>query len=118
MINNVTEEKMQIEKSYTGKWRISDMELWDQEFVDLIEAGHLTFNDDGTGTIIFGAVNVVVDGRVESVNGAERLEFSFAGGDEGEFVCGRGWAHVSGPNMSGNIYFHRGDVSTFTAEKK
>jgi hypothetical protein len=108
---------MQLDRLYIGKWRISDMELWDQEFVDLIELGHFTIINDGTGTLLFGAVDAVVDCRVESVNGIERLEFSFAGGDEGEFVCGRGWANVSGPDMIGKIYFHRGDASEFAAKK-
>jgi len=112
------EEKMLLDKAYIGTWRISDMELWDQEFVDLIEPGHFTITTDGTGALLFGAVDVVIDCRVEAMNGTERLEFSFAGGDEGEFVCGRGWANVSGPHMKGKIYFHRGDVSAFVAEKK
>jgi hypothetical protein len=28
---------------YLGKWRITKMEMWDQEFVDMETEGHLNF---------------------------------------------------------------------------
>jgi hypothetical protein len=30
--------------SFVGRWRIVEMELWDQKFVDLESPGHITFN--------------------------------------------------------------------------
>lgn len=41
---------------FTGKWLIEEMELWDRNFIDLVERGNFTFDSDGTGTFIFGAV--------------------------------------------------------------
>lgn len=94
------------------------MEQWDKDFIDLVTPGHLTVKNDGTGLLVFGAVEVELDYRSESIHGVERLEFSFLGSDEGDEVFGRGWADVSGRNMQGRIFFHMGDDSSFTAVKK
>jgi len=32
------------------------MEMWDQDFVDLIEPGYFQFDEDGLGFFVFGAV--------------------------------------------------------------
>ncbi len=109
---------MHMKKAYIGKWRITEMEQWDRDFIDLVVPGHLTIKKDGTGSLQFGAIEVDIDCRLESVNGAERLDFSFEGSDEGDPVCGRGWAQVTGRGMKGKIYFHLGDDSGFTAVMK
>jgi hypothetical protein len=109
---------MTMDKAYIGKWRITEMEQWDLEFIDLVAQGHLTVKDDGTGFLQFGAVEAEVDCRIESSGGVERLEFSFMGEDEGDSVCGRAWAQIAGRTMTGRIYFHMGDDSGFTAKKR
>jgi hypothetical protein len=108
---------MKINKAYVGKWRITEMEQWDKDYIDMVVPGNLTIGDDGEGSLQFGAVEAEVDCRVESVGGVERLEFSFEGEDEGDLVCGRAWAQVTGRAMTGRIYFHMGDDSDFTASK-
>jgi hypothetical protein len=107
-----------IKETFIGKWRIEDMELWDQEFVDLVVPGHLTITKDGMGSLEFGAVEAELDCRVESVGGIERLDCSFERADEGDPVFGRGWAAIEGPTMNGRIYFHLGDDSGFTATRQ
>ncbi len=109
---------MRMKKAYVGKWCLMEMEQWDKEYIDLVVPGHLTIEKDGTGSLQFGAVEVEVDCRLESINGIERLDFSFEGSDEGDPVCGRGWAQVSGRTMEGRIFFHLGDDSAFTAVMK
>jgi len=47
-----------------GRWRITWMETWDQDFVDLIEPGHFRFDDNGLGYFIFGAVEGQLDYRL------------------------------------------------------
>lgn len=32
-----------------GRWRIKWMEMWDQDFVDLVEPGYFQFDEDGLG---------------------------------------------------------------------
>jgi len=44
-------------KTPVGKWRLIDMEQWDQDFIDLVEPGYIAFKRGGTGEMVFGAVN-------------------------------------------------------------
>jgi hypothetical protein len=60
-----------------GKWRITDMEPWDAEFIDLLGLGYFQFDPDGGGD-----ANLEEDGTI-----------------------------------TGEIRFHRGDHSTFTAPR-
>ncbi|MFZ0242251.1 MAG: hypothetical protein WAL90_11455 [Desulfobacterales bacterium] len=36
-------------KPFTGKWRITEMEVWDQDYVDMEAPGYIRINSDGTG---------------------------------------------------------------------
>ncbi|MFH2044043.1 MAG: hypothetical protein ABIK92_02735 [Pseudomonadota bacterium] len=107
-----------MKKAYLGKWHIRKMDLWDKEFIDLDGPGYLSVKRGGEGILQFGAVRATVDYEVELIGDVERLEFSFEGEDEGDPVCGRGWAQVDSQNMTGKIYFHYGDESGFVAEKE
>jgi hypothetical protein len=107
-----------IKSEYIGRWRITEMSEWDQEFIDLVAPGHLTVKGNGLGTLAFGAIEAEVDCRIEMAGEAERLAFSFAGWDEGDDVSGRGWATVTGDAMEGWFSFHLGDESTFKALKR
>ncbi len=109
---------MKIDKAYVGRWRITEMEQWDKDYIDMAAPGHLTIGEDGAGSLQFGVVAADVDCRIESFGGVEVLEFSFEGEDEGDSVCGRAWAQVTGTNMTGRIYFHMGDDSDFMASKQ
>ena len=101
--------------SFVGRWRIVEMELWDQDFVDLESPGHLTFARNGRGDLHFGAVNVALDWRLDTKGG--RVEFTFEGFDEGDEVSGRGWAELKDGKLTGRITFHLGDESGFVARK-
>ncbi|WP_186297185.1 hypothetical protein [Shewanella algae] len=46
---------------FVGKWRITWMSNWDQDYVDLVEPGYFEFTDDGLGEFVFGAVKGWVD---------------------------------------------------------
>jgi hypothetical protein len=34
-----------------GRWRITEMDNWDQEAVDLVEPGFIEFDEDGLGEL-------------------------------------------------------------------
>jgi len=104
-----------MKSSFVGRWRIVEMAQWDQEFVDLVSPGHITFTRNGRGELHFGAVDVSLDWRVD-VTG-NRVDFSFEGFDEGDEVSGRGWAEITGGKLAGMIAFHLGDESGFMARK-
>lgn len=47
---------MKINKVYAGKWRITEMEQWDKDYIDMVAPGHITIGNDGMGSLLFGAV--------------------------------------------------------------
>ena len=100
---------------FAGRWRIVEMEQWDQEFVDLLSPGHITFTRDGRGELHFGAVDVSLDSRVGAAG--NRVDFAFEGFDEGDEVSGTGWAELDGGKLTGRTAFHSGDESGFVAQK-
>ena len=91
------------------------MEQWDQDFVDLVSPGHITFTRNGRGELHFGAVEVSLDCRAAATG--NRVNFSFEGFDEGDEVTGSGWAELTGKKLTGRIAFHLGDESGFVAQK-
>ena len=44
-------------KAFAGRWRIVEMDVWDKDFLDLVETAHLTFKGAADGEIAFGALN-------------------------------------------------------------
>lgn len=69
-----------------GKWRLIEMEQWDQTFIDLVEPGFISIRKGGHGEMRFGAIHL----DLEWVNaGDAKAEFSFEGFDEGDEVSGR-----------------------------
>jgi hypothetical protein len=99
-----------------GRWRIVEMELWDREAIDLVGPGFIEIRSDGTGSLRFIAVEGWMDIREVARAGLPGIEFSWEGNDEGDAAGGRGWATMSSDgSLSGRIYFHMGDDSSFTA---
>ena len=103
---------------FTGTWFISEMESWDADYINLVDPGYLTVDPEGSGSMQFGALNVDLDWRVADIKSGKKLQFTFEGFDEGDPVSGRGWATISGPEMTGRIYFHDGDESGFKASRE
>ena len=104
--------------SVIGRWRITEMENWDQEAVDLVQPGFIEFDDDGLGGLGFIAVTGELDWREADRDGRPGVEFSWQGSDEGDDVSGRGWTALNRDGtLEGHIYFHLGDDSAFRAER-
>ena len=97
-----------------GKWRIVGMELWDTDFVDMLEPAHITFDAKGGGAFLFGAVHGDLDCRY----GPGGVRFTWADFDEMHPTSGAGSAKLA-PNgsLTGEIRFHHGDQSTFKARR-
>ena len=105
------------ENQYIGKWQITEMEMWNQDYVNEITEGHFTFEKDGIGYFQFGLVEGGIDFRVEKFGSRERLDFSWAGLDENDPCTGRGYVSSNSDGLEGRIYFHMGDESWFRAKK-
>ncbi len=106
---------MKIDTRFLGRWRITEMEIWDREALDLVEPASLSIEPDGTGSLNFIAVDASVDYRSRQVDGAPLLEFSWQGWTEGDQVCGRGWAVLEQSELRGRLFIHYGDDSAFVA---
>ena len=94
------------------------MEQWDQDYIDLVVPRYITFREDNLGEFQFGAVHGDLAYRIEPYQDADRLEFSWEGENEMDPVSGRGWAIIKDGQLQGRIYFHEGDDSGFTAERR
>lgn len=102
-----------------GRWRIVEMELWDSDAVDLLGSAHIEFDRDGQGGFRFIAVEGWMDVRRADHLGPNGVEFSWEGRDEMDHACGRGWAVVGDDGeLTGRIFFHLGDDSSFRAVRK
>lgn len=94
------------------------MEVWDQDFVDLVVPGYIKFEKDNLGKFQFGAVTGHLDCRLETFGAESRIEFSWVGEDENDPATGRGWATLQEDHFFGRLYIHLGDDSWFKAVKK
>jgi hypothetical protein len=48
---------------FLGRWRITSMEMWDQDFVDAEVEGYFEFEPDDLGNFQFGYVSGNIDYR-------------------------------------------------------
>ncbi|NQV27661.1 MAG: hypothetical protein HQ518_25205 [Rhodopirellula sp.] len=102
----------------TGRWRITSMAIWDQDFVGEVVPGYIEVNPDGLGNFQFGYVHCGLDWRETERGGEPVVEFSFEGMDEMTPTLGRGWAALTDGQLNGMFCFHHGDESGFTATKQ
>jgi len=99
-----------------GRWRIARMDTWAQDAVDLVGPGFIEFKPDGSGRFGFIAVTGWMDCRHGVHEGRHRVEFSWDGRDEGDSICGRGWAELlPDGSLKGHLFIHQGDDSGFFA---
>lgn len=100
---------------FVGKWRITEMEMWSQEIVDMNELGCFEFYENNQGRLVFCAVEGWLDVRVS--HRIPEMEFSLEGTDASRPVSGRGKIEFETPFIGrGKLFIHNGDESTFTIE--
>lgn len=100
----------------SGRWRITEMELWDQDAMELAGPAIIEFGSDDTGSFRFIAIEAWMDVRHSDRSGLPGVEFTWEGHDEGDPTSGRGWASLAPDgSLSGRIFIHLGDDSGFVA---
>ena len=119
------------EHPFVGTWRITGMELWDDDYVNMERQAFVEIGPDNLGSFQFGLVRGELDGYVETPEGepsdyrrdptqlaSDRFMFTWAGFDELDEVSGSGWMRVTGADEAvGLIEFHGGDRSTFQGRR-
>ena len=63
-------------KAFASRWRIVEIDIWDKDFLDLVETAHLTFKGATGGEIAFGALKGFLDVRYGTRDGSACAEFS------------------------------------------
>ena len=95
-----------------GRWRIVEMDLWDRDYLDLVEPAYIEFDARGGGEFAFGAVQGSLDFWYAPLS----IDFTWVGSDEMDEVSGAGSAELADDGMmAGEIRFHLGDESGFRA---
>lgn len=100
-----------------GRWRITEMELWEPDDLDLLGPAQIVLERGGRRRMNFIAVALRLDYQLARRDNRDGVEFTFDGSDEGDRVSGRGWAALDGQKVRGRIYFHQGDDSDFVARR-
>lgn len=113
-----TQKKPITKNAFLGRFRITSMDQWDQEFVDEEVEGFFEFKKDGQREFHFGYVHGFIDYRLGTKDGKPCAEFTWEGNDEMDSAMGRGWAMIDGDEIDGMLFFHRGDESGFKAKRK
>ena len=99
----------------SGTWRITEMDIWDQEAIDLLGPAFIEFKG-ARGQFRFIAVDGWMDCRHGQRYGRPSVDFTWDGNDECDPASGRGWANSQKDgSLTGHIYFHQGDDSGFKA---
>jgi hypothetical protein len=97
-----------------GKWRIVEADLWDRDYLDLVEPAHITFEDDGLGEFAFGCVH----GGLDCEYSQRTIFFTWQGFDEMDEVNGDGSAELDDDgSLEIEIRFHLGDEATLKAQR-
>ena len=98
-----------------GRWRIVEADLWDRDYLDLIEPAYITMDKDGTGEFAFGAVNATLDAKY----GQSVVFFTWVGFDEGGDINGSGSAELQDDGtIEIELSFHNGDDAILKARRE
>lgn len=104
-------------KQFLGKWRITEMSMWDSDALDLMSPACIEFEPQGMGAIQFIAVRGGIDYRASVRDGGLLVEFTWEGMSEGDRISGRAIATLHDDQLTGTLFIHLGDESSFVAHR-
>ncbi len=103
---------------FLGKYHIYEMELWDEDYFNMVTQAYIEIKKNNTGSFQFGLVRGYLDGEEVNTGSRSRFEFTWEGDDEGTPMSGSGWLESSNEdNLFGRIKIHLGDSSDFRAKR-
>lgn len=96
-----------------GKWRIVSSDLWDRDFLDLVEPAYILFSPQGGSEFVFGAVT----GTMDCSFGENTVFFTWIGSDEMDEVSGSGEAEMDdNGTLTVDLNRHLGDDAVLVAK--
>jgi hypothetical protein len=107
--------------AFIGYWKIIEMEVWAQKYVDLVVPGFIEFTVEDErlmGSFQFGTVVGWLDCRLRQVDGATSVEWSWDGRSDTDPASGRGWATIVDDTLVGRVFIHAADDSAFKATRR
>ena len=97
-----------------GKWRIVEADLWDRDYLDLVEPASINIRADGRGEIAFGAMQASLDLEYSP----STVFFTWAGFDEMDEVSGSGSAELlDDGSIDIEFAYHLGDEAVLKARR-
>ena len=105
---------MKSSNSLKGRWKIVWMEQCDQDYVDMVVPGHITFEAEGRGHFQFGCV----EGSFNWSDGDSYFDSRWEGCDEMDEARGEIYAELKNGELRGTVEFDNSDESGFRAVKK
>ena len=103
---------------YFKKWYISEMELWDKDYIDEEVKGYFLFDENNQGEFHFGYIHGYMDCKYIAKDKNIIVEFSWNGNDETDLSSGRGYATIEDNMIKGKIFIHNADNSEFIATQE
>ena len=95
-----------------GRWRIVAADLWERDYLDLVEPAALVVQAAGQGEIAFGALQASLDIDY----GPDEIGFTWAGFDEMDEVSGSGSAELQADgSLQIEFEYHNGDEAVLRA---
>lgn len=98
--------------SIDGIYEIIGMEVWDKDAIDLVETGYISIKGK-KGQLHF----ICVDGQMEIQQQKDKYLFTWEGTNECDPASGYGDFTCTGNTLTGRIYLHDSDDSSFVAVK-
>lgn len=106
-------------KEYVGNWRITEMDEWDNEYINMETNAYIQIDKKGYGSFQFALVSGSINGEMEEFGGEKLFTFTWEGNEEYDQVSGSGWLKLEKKDeLTGRIKFHSGDSSLFKARRK
>ncbi len=97
-----------------GRWRIVEADLWDRDYLDLVEPATMTIRGDGHGEIAFGAMQA----SLHLEYSRSIVFFTWAGFDDMDEVNGSGSAELlDDGSVEIEFAYHLGDEALLKAER-
>jgi hypothetical protein len=81
---------------FSGYWRITHTDVWDQKAMDLVAPAHLSFSERR------GSLSMIaIEASLHCRHDWKRVEFSLFAADEYDPNAGRGWATIDDGRQDG-----------------